>query len=85
MKLLHIVHLGLGGSASVVFSLLNESKKNIFIIEQNILFTGGHLIKDYKRKFNNSLNNTSFIKTKILILGYLGLKYSLNYIVKNQI
>ena len=63
MKVLHILYSGLGGSSSVVFSLLKENKKN-FLIKQNILFTGNYLFKDYKYKTKNTNNNYFYIKTK---------------------
>ena len=49
MKALHILYSGLGGSSSVVFSLLKENKKN-HLIKQDILFTGTYLFPEYKKK-----------------------------------
>lgn len=63
MKALHILYSGIGGSASVVFSLLNENKRD-FLIKQNVLFTGDNLSKDYKKKVNKTKNKYFFIKTK---------------------
>ena len=63
MKALHILYSGLGGSSSVVFSLLNENK-NHFFMKQDVLFTGNNLGKDYIRKVKESKNKHFFIKTK---------------------
>ena len=63
MKALHILYSGLGGSSSVVFSLLKENKKN-FLINQDILFTGSYLFSDYKNKTKKTKNNYFYIKTK---------------------
>ena len=63
MKALHILYSGLGGTASVAFSLLNENRKN-FLIEQNFLFTGGYISKDYIRKVNEFKSRYSYINTK---------------------
>jgi glycosyltransferase involved in cell wall biosynthesis len=63
MKALHILYSGLGGSSSVVFSLLNENKKE-FMIRQNVLFTGSYLFKGYGNKIKNLDSNYFFIKTK---------------------
>jgi len=63
MKALHILFSGLGGSSSVVFSLLNENKNN-FLIKQDVFFTGSYLSKDYIRKVKESKNKYFFIKTK---------------------
>ena len=63
MKVLHIVHSGLGGASSVVFSILKENKKNPFF-KHNILFTGTTLFKDYKNKTKKFSSTSYFIKTK---------------------
>ena len=63
MKALHILYSGLGGASSVVFSLLNENKKN-FLIKQDVLFTGDYLLKDYKRKVKETKSKWFFVKTK---------------------
>ena len=63
MKALHILYSGLGGSSSVVFSLLNENKNNFFM-KQDVLFTGNNLGKDYIKKVKESKNKHFFIKTK---------------------
>ena len=68
MKALHILYSGLGGSSSVVFSLLKENKKN-YLIKQDILFTGTYLFPEYKRKIKNK-NDYFFIKT-IKFLSWL--------------
>ena len=68
MKALHILYSGLGGSSSVVFSLLKENKKN-HLIKQDILFTGTYLFSEYKKKIKKK-NNYFFIKT-IKFLSWL--------------
>ena len=54
MKALHILYSGLGGSSSVVFSLLKENKKN-HLIKQDILFTGTYLFSEYKKKIKKKI------------------------------
>lgn len=63
MKALHILHSGLGGSSSVVFSILKENNLNHFC-KQYVLFTGHTLFKDYKNKTKKLSCQSYFIKTK---------------------
>jgi glycosyltransferase involved in cell wall biosynthesis len=63
MKILHILHSGLGGSASVVFSLLKENDQKSFN-QHSTLFTGDSLFKNYKKKSKKLLSPSYFIKTK---------------------
>lgn len=60
-KILHILHSQLGGTASVVFSILNLNKKKYV---EEILFTGPTLSKKYN----------TFVKKKKIIFFYLKIK-----------
>jgi glycosyltransferase involved in cell wall biosynthesis len=48
MEVLHLAYSGLGGTASVVFSLIEGDKKKI--LNNSILFTGPEINSDYKIK-----------------------------------
>lgn len=48
MEVLHLAYSGLGGTASVVFSLIEGDKKKI--LNNSILFTGPKINSDYKIK-----------------------------------
>jgi glycosyltransferase involved in cell wall biosynthesis len=64
-KVLHIVHSDLGGSASIVFSII---KKKTELWKNNVLFTGPKLHSDYSYQ----------IKQEKLILNYVKVRKHLN-------
>jgi glycosyltransferase involved in cell wall biosynthesis len=61
VKTLHLVYSGLGGPASVVFSLIEADKKKI--LNQNILFIGPYLNKYFCNKCRKFLIQYNWIKT----------------------
>lgn len=62
MKVLHLLFSGLGGTADVVFSILEADKEKK--TNQSILFSGPKIYKNYKDKVKKLNIKYSFIKTK---------------------
>jgi glycosyltransferase involved in cell wall biosynthesis len=60
-KILHLLYSGIGGTSSVVFSLIEADKKKK--LDQSILFIGPILIKDFIMKSQKLKINYSWIKT----------------------
>jgi len=61
MKALHLLFSGTGGSASVVFSIIEGDKKKF--LNNEIIFTGPKICTDYKIKCSQLSTNFSYIKT----------------------
>ena len=63
MRISHLVYSGFGGAGNIVLSLILESKKEK-IFNNDIIFTGPFLDKDYKNQSKNlKKTNFFFIKT----------------------
>lgn len=70
MKILHLAYSGIGGTASVVFSMIEADKAKK--VDQSIIFSGPKLNKDYSIKLKNLNTKFEYVKTirHLFILSY---------------
>lgn len=71
MKILHLAYSGLGGTANVVFSMIEAGKAKK--VNQSLILSGPKLNSDYSIKLKNLNTKFEYVKTSkhLFILSYL--------------